>query len=70
MMGYGPGEYSASYRQTDVQKSSRIWLDNVQCTGNESHIRNCRRNKWGEMDCGHDEDVAIKCFYAGKYLCF
>ena len=68
MMGYPSGEYSTSYRQAGVQKSDRIWLDDVRCTGAESHIKDCIRNEWGANDCGHSEDVAIKCFNMGKNL--
>ena len=71
MMGYGSGDYSTSYRQANVQKSSRIWLDEVRCTGTESHIKDCRRNDWGVNDCRHYEDVAIKClFINGEDLIF
>ena len=38
-----------------------IHLDNVRCTGNESHILDCERNAIGDNNCAHDEDVYVVC---------
>jgi len=40
-----------------------IWLDNLHCTGTESQLASCRHNGWGRNNCGHHEDVAIRCLY-------
>lgn len=40
---------------------SKIWLDNVICTGNESTIANCLHLSWGSNNCGHTEDVGVYC---------
>ena len=41
--------------------SGKIWLDDVQCQGNESSIVNCRHRPWGEHNCGHHEDASVIC---------
>ncbi|CAM1310968.1 SCRASP1 (predicted) [Pycnogonum litorale] len=38
-----------------------IWLDNVNCNGNEDYIHQCTLLPWGQNDCRHAEDVSIKC---------
>jgi len=38
-----------------------IWLDDVACTGSETHLFNCRHNGWGRHNCGHYEDVSVSC---------
>ena len=45
---YGPG-------------TGPIWLDNVACTGSETHLFDCLHSSWGRHNCGHDEDVSITC---------
>jgi len=42
-----------------------IWLDDLQCTGNETSLINCTHRGWGVHNCSHDEDVSILCGYGG-----
>ena len=43
-----------------------IYLDNVHCVGNETSIRECGMNRWGEHDCDHSEDAC--CFCQSKII--
>ena len=45
---YGPG-------------NGQTWLDNVQCTGSELSLAECRHRGWGIHNCAHREDVSIIC---------
>lgn len=42
-----------------------IWLDEVNCLGNEMSIDQCKKNEWGEHNCVHSEDAGVNC---SKYL--
>lgn len=54
---------SISSAQNTVQAGhGRIWLDNVQCQGNEVDITACSHNGWGIHDCRHFEDIGIYCY--------
>ena len=38
-----------------------IWIDNINCTGEESTILDCEMNPIGDHNCGHHEDVGVIC---------
>ena len=38
-----------------------IWMNDVSCTGNETHLRHCPFGGWGVHSCGHHEDAGVKC---------
>ena len=38
-----------------------IWLEGVSCSGREQSIADCPHPGWGEHNCFHYEDVAIRC---------
>ncbi|XP_027695616.1 deleted in malignant brain tumors 1 protein-like [Vombatus ursinus] len=44
--------------------SGKILLDNVQCSGEESHLAQCSHDDWFTHNCGHKEDASVVCAVA------
>ncbi len=51
--------YQASSK--DNRGTGNIWIDNLQCAGNEATIGLCQSQGIGNTDCTHDEDISIVC---------
>ena len=59
----GFGSYGTTLTGSSVPDGSgNIWLDDVQCSGTETHILNCPRKPVGDHNCGHGEDVGVTCY--------
>ncbi|KAG6923747.1 deleted in malignant brain tumors 1 protein-like, partial [Chelydra serpentina] len=41
--------------------SRPIWLDEVNCTGTEAALTECRARLWGDHNCTHEEDASVVC---------
>ena len=48
--------------------SGQIWLNNVQCVGNETGLEYCSHNGFGNIGfyCDHYDDVGVECL--SKFL--
>ncbi|KAM6259528.1 macrophage receptor MARCO isoform 1-T1 [Spheniscus humboldti] len=46
---------------TATAGSGQIWLDDVNCRGNESSIFDCPKPAWGVNNCSHNEDAGVEC---------
>ncbi|NXI54001.1 DMBT1 protein, partial [Chloroceryle aenea] len=79
--GWGPPEGQVVCRQLGCgtllsvapgvrygEGSGQIWLDEVNCTGEEKDISECRTRPWGEHNCHHLEDASVECS-AAIWLC-
>ena len=64
-LGYGP-PIAARYRAYYGQGSGQIWLDNLNCNGDESTIGECRHAGWGMHYCVHNEDAGLECAANGN----
>ncbi|XP_072298074.1 scavenger receptor cysteine-rich type 1 protein M130-like isoform X2 [Eucyclogobius newberryi] len=43
------------------QGDGNIWLDDLNCLGNESSLLHCQHPSFGENNCGHGEDAGVIC---------
>uniref|UniRef100_A0A4W4EYW2 SRCR domain-containing protein n=1 Tax=Electrophorus electricus TaxID=8005 RepID=A0A4W4EYW2_ELEEL len=48
--------------------SGQTWMDNVDCSGSESTLKNCRSAGWGVTNCRHTEDAGVR-LTNGPHLC-
>jgi len=41
--------------------SGKIWMSNLQCTGEEESLAQCVHRGWGVHNCDHDKDASVVC---------
>ena len=41
--------------------SGPIWIDNLDCGGDDEVLEDCRFNDWGVHNCRHSDDVSVIC---------
>ena len=66
MLGFS-GAVAAYSNARYGQGSGQIWLDDVQCNGNEANIWDCQHSGIGSHNCRHSEDASVVC-QAGMFL--
>ncbi len=66
MLGYSKG--IARTRAAFGRGTGQIWLDSVDCTGEEKTIFDCKHIYWGhaQTTCSHLEDAAVICSTDGR----
>lgn len=60
MLNYSGALAAPIFSAYDVG-SGQIWLDDVNCVGNESSIEECLHGGWGNHDCSHNQDAGVIC---------
>ena len=60
-LGYRDAISSPRYARFGAGRG-KIWLDDVNCQGNEASIVDCGHSGWGNNDCRHYEDASVVCY--------
>ena len=66
-LGYD-GALSAPRYAAFGRGTGQIWLDDVQCVGDEIAISDCYHRGWNVHNCGHYSDVGVVCRPKGKAI--
>lgn len=68
-LGLGSGMLiSNTGYQTEASSALPILLSEVGCGGGEPELGQCYHGGWGRSNCGHWEDVALRCFAGELFL--
>uniref|UniRef100_A0A4W5LX41 SRCR domain-containing protein n=1 Tax=Hucho hucho TaxID=62062 RepID=A0A4W5LX41_9TELE len=59
-LGCGAGQKALDQAHFGWGKGE-IWLDDVECTGNEESLLSCSSDGLGSHNCGHFEDAGVIC---------
>ncbi|XP_026079737.1 deleted in malignant brain tumors 1 protein-like [Carassius auratus] len=48
--------------------SGPIWMNNVNCYGNEQTLKRCRSSGWDVQNCSHYKDAGVICQYSYTFI--
>ena len=66
-LGYA-GVESVHVKSYFGEGRGQIWLDDLACYGNETHLGRCLHNGWGSHDCTHKKDAGVVCQIGSDYF--
>ncbi len=70
-LGFPQALHAYSYAKYG-QGTGPIWLDDLACSGSESHLYDCRNrgwaSGWGNHNCGHGEDASVECSFVSPVI--
>ncbi|XP_064032270.1 LOW QUALITY PROTEIN: deleted in malignant brain tumors 1 protein-like [Pogoniulus pusillus] len=59
-LGCGPA-LAAPREARYKEGKGRIWLSDLNCTGDEASLGECQAQPWGDNLCNHAEDASVEC---------
>lgn len=61
MFGFSSGQFACCAAKGQGETHMPIWMDDITCDGNEDSLTDCSFPGYGQENCSHGEDVAVKC---------
>ena len=55
------GGYAAQNGAVNRHGNETIWMNNVQCFGNESSLFSCNHDGWKKYSCKNSRRAGVKC---------